>query len=74
MMNTNYHRPPEAWRSLSTSEPGRGTPERDTRRLALAEAVVEKIDAKLARIGNTPKALAERFDAHSTEIRSFLSG
>ena len=32
------------------------------------------LDAKLARIGYTPKALVERFDAHPTEIRRFLSG
>lgn len=52
-MTTNEHRPPEAWRSLSTSGPGRGTPERDARSLALARAVVEKIDADptLAAIG-----------------------
>ena len=44
-MNTQDHRPPEAWRSLAASGPGRGTPERDARSLILAEAVVEKIDA-----------------------------
>lgn len=34
----------------------------------------DNLDAKLARIGYTPKALAERFDAHPAEIRRFLSG
>ena len=34
----------------------------------------DNLDAKLARIGYTPKALAERFDAHPTEIRRFLNG
>ena len=34
----------------------------------------DSLDAKLARIGYTPKALAERFDAHPREIRRFLSG
>ena len=43
--NTQHHRPPEAWRSLETSGPGQGTPERDARSLALAKAVVEKIEA-----------------------------
>ena len=32
------------------------------------------LDAKLARIGYTPKALAERFDAQPAEIRRFLIG
>ena len=34
----------------------------------------DNLDAKLSRIGYTPKALAERFNAHPTEIRRFLSG
>ena len=34
----------------------------------------DSLDAKLARIGYTPKALAERFDANPAEIRRFLSG
>ena len=34
----------------------------------------DHLDAKLARIGYTPKALAERFDAQPAEIRRFLSG
>ena len=34
----------------------------------------DSLDAKLARIGYTPKALAERFDAHPAEIRRFLNG
>ena len=34
----------------------------------------DSLDAKLARIGYTPKALAERFDANPAEIRRFLNG
>ena len=34
----------------------------------------DNLDAKLARVGYTPKALAERFDAQPAEIRRFLSG
>ena len=34
----------------------------------------DNLDAKLARIGYTPKALAERFDVHPWEIRRFRSG
>ena len=34
----------------------------------------DSLDARLARIGYTPKALAERFDAHPTEVRRFLNG
>ena len=34
----------------------------------------DSLDAKLARIGYTSKALAGRFDAHPREIRRFLSG
>ena len=34
----------------------------------------DSLDAKLARIGYTPKALAERFDAHPAEIWRFLNG
>ena len=34
----------------------------------------DSLDAKSARIGYTPKALAERFDAHPRDIRRFLSG
>ena len=34
----------------------------------------DNLDAKLARIGYTPKALAERFDAQPAEIKRFLSG
>ena len=34
----------------------------------------DHLGAKLARIGYTPKALAERFDAQPAEIRRFLSG
>ena len=34
----------------------------------------DSLDAKLARIGYTPKALAGRFDANPAEIRRFLSG
>ena len=34
----------------------------------------DSLDAKLARIGYTPKALAERFDAHPAEIRRFVNG
>ena len=34
----------------------------------------DSLDAKLAHIGYTLKALAERFDAHPREIRRFLSG
>ena len=33
----------------------------------------DSLDARLARIGYTPKALAERFDAHPTEVRCFLN-
>ena len=33
----------------------------------------DSLDARLARIGYTPKALAERFDAHPTEVRRFLN-
>ena len=32
----------------------------------------DSLHARLARIGYTPKALAERFDAHPTEARRFL--
>ena len=34
----------------------------------------DSLDALPARIGYTPKALAERFDAHPTEVRRFLNG
>ena len=34
----------------------------------------DSLDARLARIGYTPKALVERFDAHPTEVRRFLNG
>ena len=34
----------------------------------------DSLDAKLARIRYTPKALAERFDAHPAQIRRFLNG
>ena len=34
----------------------------------------DNLDAKLAWIGYTPKALAERFDAPPTETRRFLNG
>ena len=34
----------------------------------------DSLDAKLVRIGYTPKSLAERFDAYPTEIRRFLNG
>ena len=33
----------------------------------------DSLDVKLARIGYTPKALAERFDAHPTKVRRFLN-
>ena len=38
------------------------------------EPVLLALGAELARIGYTPKALAERFDAQPAEIRRFLSG
>ncbi|MDE2988517.1 MAG: AAA family ATPase [Chloroflexota bacterium] len=50
--------------------------EKVTREIAenTVSAGFDDLDAKLARIGYTPKALAERFDAHPSEIRRFLSG
>ena len=57
-MKANDHRPPEAWGSLATTGPGRGIPERDARGLALAEAIVEKIDANPTLVGVAERNLA----------------
>ena len=57
-MNTQHHRPPQAWRSLATSGPGQGTPGRDARSLALAKAVVEKTEADPALVAVGHRNLA----------------
>jgi len=50
----------------------------DTVTSAIVEETIsagfDKLDARLARIGYTPKALADQFDARPVEIRRFLNG
>ena len=57
-MNTHDHGPPREWHVLATSGPGRGIPERDARSLALARAVVEKIDVEPALLAVGERNLA----------------
>lgn len=57
-MNTHHQRRPKAWHSLATSGPGRGIPQREARSLALARAVVDKIDADPALVAVGARNLA----------------
>lgn len=57
-MKAQHHRPPSEWLSLPTSGPGRGIAQREARSLALAQAVVDKINGDPALLAAGARNLA----------------